>query len=303
MIQLPLEADVPKEQQSEANFYLRYEDTTQDGKLKLASMPNVFGDAIWRPLLSTSPMYNSGFQQGILPILSRFVLSCEETSVSPQRPLRIKARYQLARSISSSGETERLFLNFWASIWGKPSNPLTHALESDVLSLVGRVFGEHIFTRPFAAKEDRKVLSFDGIEGAPKEIPVQSWSPAQDVLRLPEGATLIDSQLVPDETPAVFGLMHTDSNQHVNSLVYPKLFEEALLRRLSLLGKPTDILAKQMDIRYRKPCFAGERLRVWMQLFMYQGSLGAVGVLLPEQDLNEAPRVDLGRCLVSLRVE
>jgi hypothetical protein len=303
MIQSPKEPEVALEQVSEANFALRYEDITQEGRLKLASIPNAFSDAIWRTLLSSNPMYRSCFEQGILPILSRFVLSCEPTSVSPQRPLRVKARYQMAQAIAPTGETERLLLNFWATLWGKPGHPLSPVPESDTFVLMGSAFGEHIFTRPFASKEERKVLSLAGVEGAPTAPPViQPWSPPQALLQLPEGALWLDSRLVPDESPTVFGMMHTDGNQHVNSLVYPKLFEEALLRRLSVLGKPTDMLARQLDVRYRKPCFAGERLRVWLQLFTHEGSLGAVGVLLPEQDTNEAPRLDLGRSFVSLRM-
>jgi hypothetical protein len=303
MIPFPTEPELAQEQLSEVNFALRYEDITQEGRLKLASMPNAFSDAIWRTLLSANPMYLGCFQQGILPILSRFVLDGTTTSISSQRPLRVKARYQLARAVAPTGETERLLLNCWATLWGKPGHPLSPVPESDTLSLVGRVFGEHIFTRPFATKEERKVLSLSGVEGAPAEPPViQPWSPPRDALQLPEGAALIDSQLVADETPTVFGMMHTDANQHVNSLVYPTLFEEAMLRRLSILGRPTNVLSHQMDVRYRKPCFAGERLRVWLQLFTHQGSLAAVGVLLPEQAINEAPRLDLGRSFVSLSV-
>ena len=303
MIQAPKEPEVAPEQVSEANFVLRYEDITQEGRLKLASIPNAFSDAIWRTLISSNPMYRSCFEQGILPILSRFVLGGEPTSVSPQRPLQVKARYQLARAVAPTGETERLLLNFWATLWGQPGHPLSPVPESDTFVLVGSAFGEHIFTRPFASKEERKVLSLAGVEGAPSEPAViQPWSPPHALLQLPEGAVLIDSLLVPDESPTVFGMMHTDGNQHVNSLVYPKLFEEALLRRLSALGKPTEVLAKLLDVRYRKPCFAGERLRVWSQLFTYEGSLGAVGVLLPEQNNNETPRLDLGRSFVSLLV-
>ena len=303
MIELPNAPDVAPEQLSEANFVLRYEDITQDGRLKLASMPNAFSEAIWRTLFSGSPMYQSCFAQGILPILSRFVLECTDASVSPQRPLRVKARYQLARAVASTGETERLLLNFWASLWGKPGHPLSPVPESDTLVLVGSAFGEHIFTRPFASKEERKVLSLSQLEGAPAEPPViQPWSPPQSLLALPDGVSFLDARLVPDDSPAVFGMMHTDGNQHVNSLVYPRLFEEAVLRRLSVLGRPADVLGKQLDVRYRKPCFAGERLRVWSRLFMQEGSLAAVGVLLPEQDAGEAPRLDLGRSFFSLRV-
>jgi hypothetical protein len=290
-IVFPEAPEVPREQQSEAPFILRYEDIAQDGFLKLAALPNAFSDAIWRNLLSKHPMQRSAFKQGILPILSRFVLSCEEVSVSPQRPLHIKARYQVARSLSTSGETARILANFWADLYGKPGHPLSPVPESDAEVLVARAFGEHIFTRPFAPKEERKVLSLAGLEGGPTApLPVQPWSPPQALL---EGVTL-----TPSETSITFGLMHTDGNQHVNSLVYPRLFEEAAVRAFTAQGTPLRTAATQMDIRFRKPCFAGERLRVWLCLLQEGGSLGAIAALFPESETT--PRPEQGRCFASL---
>jgi acyl-CoA thioesterase FadM len=63
------------------------------------------------------------------------------------------------------------------------------------------------------------------------------------------------------------GVMHTDSNQHVNSLVYPRLFEEAALRRFAVLGKSTTVLARSIDIAYRRPSFAGDTLRIFVRAF------------------------------------
>ena len=75
------------------------------------------------------------------------------------------------------------------------------------------------------------------------------------------GADALD-RASPDETLIVFGLVHTDSNQHVNSLVYMRLFEEAVLRRFAALGLPEPVLARRLEIAYRKPCFAGDRMHV-----------------------------------------
>ena len=77
-----------------------------------------------------------------------------------------------------------------------------------------------------------------GTERSPRtrlpEVPPVRWpwqAPAT-LLDLPAGATALDGALTPDDTATVFGLDHTDSNQHVNSLVYPRLLVEATLRRL-----------------------------------------------------------------------
>jgi hypothetical protein len=69
-----------------------------------------------------------------------------------------------------------------------------------------------------------------------------------------------------------FGLDHTDSNQHVNSLVYPRLFAEAALRRLAELERPRRLLIRALDIAYRKPSFAGDRVRIHTRLFRHRRS-------------------------------
>jgi hypothetical protein len=75
----------------------------------------------------------------------------------------------------------------------------------------------------------------------------------------PDGADLLDAEYHPDPVVTAFGLDHTDSNQHVNSLVYPRLFAEAALRRLAELERPRRLLIRALDIAYRKPSFAGDR--------------------------------------------
>src|SRR5205823_12900006 len=49
-----------------------------------------------------------------------------------------------------------------------------------------------------------------------------------------DGARALD-EVAPDDFAETFGLVHTDSNHHVNSLVYIRLFEEAALRRFGKL--------------------------------------------------------------------
>jgi acyl-CoA thioesterase FadM len=60
-------------------------------------------------------------------------------------------------------------------------------------------------------------------------------------------------------------MLHTDSNQHVNSLVYPRLFEEAVVRALTDragVPDPGSLLARSIELRYRKPFFTGERAAI-----------------------------------------
>ena len=75
-----------------------------------------------------------------------------------------------------------------------------------------------------------------------------------------------------DLSETVFALMHTDSNQHVNSLVYPRVFEEACTRT-----KP-QLLSRAAELRWRRPFFAGERARIAASFGPAEGAkLAAIG--------------------------
>ncbi len=111
------------------------------------------------------------------------------------------------------------------------------------------------------------------------------WRPPEALLALPEGAVALDEAEVADESAAMFGLDHTDSNQHVNSLVYPRLFIEAALRRFHAHGRGRPArAARAMEIAYRKPCFAGDRARVSARAFAMGDRLGVVAALHAEGD-------------------
>ena len=88
--------------------------------------------------------------------------------------------------------------------------------------------------------------------------------------------------------PFTFGLLHTDSNMHVNSLAYLRTFEEAALRRFVELGRGANVLGRTLDIAYRKPCFAGQAMRVVQQAFELAGRLGVAAVLVEEADVASA---------------
>jgi len=78
--------------------------------------------------------------------------------------------------------------------------------------------------------------------------------------------------------------VHTDSNMHINSLVYLRMFEEAALRRFRALGQGSALLGRSLDIAYRKPCFAGQTMRVVQQAFEHEGRLGIAAVLVDDAE-------------------
>ena len=154
---------------------------------------------------------------------------------------------------------------------------------------VGRVFAEHVFTRPFAPPESRKVRDLEG------SVPPNRWSsrPLSAAAVLPTGAKALGEPWISD--PFVFGLAHTDSNQHVNSLVYLSLFEEAVVCRLAEVGRSPVVLARWIEIGYRKPCFAGDRVSMRFTLAEVDGGIGAFGVFVPTNDpLTDKPHAWIG---------
>lgn len=276
---LPPPPEVPASQTATAEVEVRYEDITQDGRVRLEALPTALGAACWRRLLHEHPLSLAARRQGIVPILSRLLVEGGGGPVSVRRPLLARGRYELAHT-ERGGEVDRLIMNLYAEVEGVVGR--THGPPPDDAGepvAVGRVFAEHVFTRPFAPAAERRVLELPAGEGLPGVPPaVHRWQPAEAAATLPPGATPLDREPRPDAQPVVFGLAHTDSNQHVNSLVYPRVLEEAALRRLAEDGRETQVLARFVELAYRRPCFAGDRLRLDLQAFEHEGRVGTTGV-------------------------
>jgi len=152
------------------------------------------------------------------------------------------------------------------------------------LTLAGQMFAEHVYTRPFGPPEQRRITKLE-VEGMP-EVPEAHYpAPASSTAgEAPEGAVWLDD-LAADAADYVLTLDQTDSNQHVNSLVYIRIFGDAVNRRLAAVGRPLRGRTNAVDIAFRKPCFAGDRVRVSLRLFERAGELGAAGfVAVPGEE-------------------
>lgn len=244
----PSMPELPESQRASASLEHRYEDVAQDGRLTVIALPHAVGEVVWRHRLSVHEASRVNFKKGVIPVLSRMVVDATEESVSVSKPLMGHGGYEVTST------DDRIHLDVYVSVG------------------VGRVYADHIFTKPWGKAEDRRVTAVEGF-GTPRPRPARPLTHAP-----PSDATLLDPEPVLDPVPILFGLMHTDSNQHVNSLVYVRLFEEALIRRHAT----PNVLARWLEITYRKPCFAGDRVRIQLQAFTRDGEVGAIGAFLLE---------------------
>ncbi|HEY8075328.1 MAG TPA: hypothetical protein VIF62_14485 [Labilithrix sp.] len=227
-----------------AELFPRYEDITQDGRIAVTALMSGIGASAWRAMQGKVDATAFG-REGILPILRRVVLVGEPGPISVNAKIAYSGTWRFAREKGG----ERLFLNMWMEARAPIGTSYGPPLPPDAPRVVvGRVFAEHVVTKPFASSPaERKVTRLPAGTGLP-EIPSleHAFEPAE--------ALVADAKL--DEIgDAQFGMMHTDSNQHVNSLVYPRVFQEALVRQV----EDPKLLARAIEMRWRKPFFAGDR--------------------------------------------
>jgi hypothetical protein len=275
---VPPVPDVPEAQRARARLWLRYEDVAQDGHLLAAAMPQAVGAVFWRKL---GPAWLGGLHPtGVIAILNR--LSCEQgqAPLGVAEPLWGEARAALCHAVDEHGEVDRILLRVWVELRGKPGRvwgPVPADLGDEIVA--GRVFAEHTFTRPFAPPGKRKVRRLEA-KGLP-EIPGERVAafPASALLALPDDAALLGDWRR-DPAGVVFGVDHTDSNQHVNSLAYPRLFVDAAMRHLAELGERTTLRVAEQHTAFRKPSFAGDALALATRAYRRGDRLGVAVELL-----------------------
>ena len=287
-VPVPDAPDVPPEQTAHATWQPRYEDVAQDGRLTVLALPPAIGAAVWRRLLTKHPGMRAANQQGIVPILTRLLVATSGELIRVDRMMEARGRFALARA-DRDGVPDRIFLNVWVDVKGTYGRIIPHVPAGDVVP-AGAVFAEHVFTRPWAPRGERKLSRLDvpGFPAVPEL--VHEAAPPEATAELPPGATLLDDAVVLDDAVIVFGLDHTDANQHVNSLVYIRAVTDAALRRVAAHGRRGAVLARAVELAYRKPCFAGDRVRVALRAFATPDGAGAVGTVTSPDDPDGRPR-------------
>ncbi len=254
---------------------LRFEDLTQDGRLVLEALPNALGALAWRGALPRDPFIRAAHERGIVAILTRFVVHAKPGPFAASAQLEARGGHRIV--LADDG---RLMLDVGGDLHAPIGRTYAKTPRDGERALAGQVLAEHAFTRLFAAPGQRRVTR-DDLVGLPPVTETRPASPSpESVATLPEGATPLEADLRLDAVRFTFGLVHSDSNMHVNSLIYLRMFEEAALRRFVELGRGASWLAREVDIAYRKPCFAGQTIRVVQQAFEDSGRLGMIATLV-----------------------
>jgi hypothetical protein len=198
---------------------------------------------------------------------------------SANAPVDAEGTFRLARA-----DDGRYMLDMWADLYAPIGSTYGETKGAGQRALAGRVLAEHVLTKPFAAAGQRRVTNLDFPGAPPLGEARPALPPFESIATLLDGALPIEAAMRAEPSPMAFGVVHTDSNMHVNSLVYLRVFEEAALRRFVGLGRRADVLARTVDIAYRKPCFAGQTMRVAQRAFEAGGQLGVAAVLVKEAD-------------------
>lgn len=269
----------PEDQSATFEGALRYEDCVQDGRLTPIALPPTMG-GLWRGVIAGHAGQRAAIKTGVIPILTRMTLSTLDQPVRIDRPIDVRAGFVLAHDKDENGDVSRLFMNVWTDVHGIAGRIGPRQVDG-ALSRAGTLFAEHTFTRLFAPPDQRKVTKLE-VEGYPPVPPLHYAAPAPaSAADAPEGATWLDDA-ARDPVDVPFTLDQTDANQHVNSLVYIRTFLDAAGRRFAAAGKPLKLRSKAVDIAYRKPCFAGDRVHSILRMFSVGDSLGAAGQIAGE---------------------
>lgn len=285
MQEYPKEPELPENDAGEETAALRYDDVMQDGRVRL--------DAVWRPvgrLIWSRPEPSrvlAKLGDGVGTVLARAVFEATEVRVPARAPVRTRAWFRFEHTRGGDGRVDRIQFNTWirSTVLGDESPE----------PLLARAYGQRVFTRLGAQPGERSVTRLEGL--GPDGVPTHraEWLPARSLLDIPRGAVLLDPVPRLDPGRVVFGLSHTDGNQHVNFLVYPRFIEEAALGRFVDLGVGAKMAARYVEIRYRKPSFAGDSLRIALQAFRNDGSFGVIAAAIeddggpPERPWTEFP--------------
>lgn len=298
MHRMPPPPELPLSQRASGRVRLRYEDITQDGQLLPTAMPAALGEVFWQQAMQQGGLGAQLAGSGVVPILTRLCCVPKQGPISVFHPLTAHCRYDMAQQRDANGEVSRLLLRVWLDLRApraRTYNP-PPADAGEVIAAAA-LYAEHVFTRPFAAAGQRRVIRLP--PGRWPEVPSQrvEWVAPKGLCRAAEFARPLEDWRQGSE-PLVFGLGDTDANRHVNSLVYLRVFYTAALRAIARHQPVAGLSLRYHELRFRKPCFAGEEMSVRLRCYR-DGEEWTVHAMLLPTDAQDDSR---GQVYAQLRL-
>ena len=278
MVNIVAVPEVPENQRGSGAIHPRYDDIAQDGRPRLELLAHGISVSVWEGPVKQLDVA-SLVSRGIIPILTRIVIEANDGPFAVESPIDAIGCYEGAYAKTQAGE--RLYVNMWANMTAPIGRTILPApSNAGERVAAGRMYAEHVFTKPFAPKDQRRVTVHDLAKfGSTPARRIEARQYA-DVVDLSDLRALDDAFGRPC-SPFAFGMRHTDSNQHVNSLVYFGLFEEAALAAIGAKQRGTQVMARAIEIAYRKPSFAGQVMQPWVRLADGDDGVHAACLLMP----------------------
>lgn len=251
---------------------MRFEDLTQDGRAVLEPLTTALMGTYWGDAFVAHPMMKPCVEEGVIPVLTRFVIANGDGPFGIVAPVECEGLYELAHSQNEDGTVARIHLLMWCKLEAPHARTLPGGtVAGEGRGTVGQFYAEYTFTRLLAKAGERRVNALPAMAELPS-VPTAVHVPHAntDFSEPSDGFTaLFDAESALSFT---FGLRHTDANRHVNSLQSIRIGEEAALATLALHGRSAALLARVVDVEYIRPCFAGETVQRVVKLYAPAGS-------------------------------
>jgi hypothetical protein len=292
MFAFPAEPDEDTSIAGRETSPVRYEDVSQDGRLRVEGIWWPTGRLLWNQGALGGRLFRLGREHGIRSVLTRVILEATEKQLEPRVPVEHTLRYRF--EAAEGGGARRIFFNTWlATTAPVPDATGGLGVNAGAPDLVARAYGQRIFARLDRPPGERGITELPGPDFDPVPSHPGEWVEPESLLCVPDGAEPLEPSPRLDSARVVFGLSHTDSNQHVNFLSYPRFFEQAALGRLLDLGLGAVVMARRVELGYRRPCFAGDTHRVVLQAFRDRDTIGvAVALVDPTDGPEVRPRFE-----------
>ncbi len=221
-------------------------------------------------------------KQGIAPIVYYTSIQNTPQPVSFARPIYVKNKVLLRRSITEYKEpgrpdkkVERLIFDLSTEVSAHQNTGGAEKLglsdQDGEIIPVGKINIYQIFTKPMALPKERRMTEIPEELRLMQEHPLQTPFPTIEHLR--EFPKDYQEDLTQAQIPfySVWGVSNTDVNQHVNMLEYIEGFQNHFTRLLFQAKKPIPKhFVHEAQIIFRKPFFPG-------QCYAIQGKIGFDG--------------------------